>query len=880
MSQKKPLIFISPLSESLAKLKEVLYENYEDSEYEIYECEDMSEALQTSLTVGASLILISHPKKSAQLLKAVGKKLVRLSSKVILLTPKKIPPKTLDKMHKIGLTECIVEPIAPKSLLYKVNFFIRSLPLPKAKEDDEVVSFKRTDDSENSDSNEAQRVEKGIMAGGLEGDEESSSKPGKNISLYEEENQKNNSELDIETNYDDLYARKKKRNELDINPFEEEKRKKLDLNIEEDIYAKKKSELDISFDDDPYEKEKKSIGEDYERKKEKKLGLDILESEEEDKRKIDLLLADHDEVPRKHAELNLDTVEEELEAKQKEIEKEKEESKKAASLDLENIEKEKNKSSLDLENNNEEKEKSKLDLESIEENEKKKKELDLQNNSEDKERKKLDIESIELEKERKNIDLSNQDKDEKERKKLDLASNENEKNRNELDLDNLEEDEKKKSELNLGQEEEEEKKKKDLDLESFDNGKKEKKDLDLSPLDDLKKKKELNLQDKDKKNKEIDREEREEDEKNREKNKSLNLSNDSNLKKEHEERNEKESKEKDKKGTLNLADTDNLNRKNKSQAELDLEKEKDIHLKFDGPTKDIQREMRGDEIDDNWDYKKDRKDSSDDTKNKSEEESIKLFDGLKVEHGIDYSEFKKEYLDSVYTGQGKKSINDVGIDLSSNIENELNNKLAQIESELDEEKLEVEIDDDSLFEGEHVFEAKANHLENLIYILNYYRIKDKKEEDIIVEINKIIEFHFNCKCCFVLYDVSKKKYFDFLVSENFDEWEKIRKSNLATWTELKTPFWKDETFQEEKNEFIFPFFEGSFNMGFCFIQMNQKIEEEQAPGLEVLIESSRGLYLEKCYFPNMEKYESKKVSKGVVKETFGFFKKLVQKLVG
>ena len=126
MEGGKPLIFIKPYSKTLEKLVEVLKESSEDQGTEIYEIDDVKEAIQIIPQLGQSLIIGAHPRKTAQILQAAGKLIRRLQSKVLLLTPKPIPRKTVDKFMKVGLTECIVEPIAPKTLQYKVNLLLRS----------------------------------------------------------------------------------------------------------------------------------------------------------------------------------------------------------------------------------------------------------------------------------------------------------------------------------------------------------------------------------------------------------------------------------------------------------------------------------------------------------------------------------------------------------------------------------------------------------------------------------------------------------------------------------------------------------------------------------------------------------------------------------
>ncbi|MFX3675605.1 MAG: hypothetical protein ACN6I6_01080 [bacterium] len=135
MDGKKPLIFIKPYSKTLQKLFEVMQEASEGQGTEIYEIDDLSEAVQIIPQIGQALIIAAHPRKAAQLLQVSRQYIKKLQTKVLLLTPKAIPRRAVDKFMKIGLTECIVEPIAPKTLQYKVNLILRSIIIRKEETD-------------------------------------------------------------------------------------------------------------------------------------------------------------------------------------------------------------------------------------------------------------------------------------------------------------------------------------------------------------------------------------------------------------------------------------------------------------------------------------------------------------------------------------------------------------------------------------------------------------------------------------------------------------------------------------------------------------------------------------------------------------------------
>ena len=163
MAQKnKPLIFLEPLSQTLQKLKEIISENAESEGIEVFQVDEIAEMAQLLPTVGQSLTLTSSPKKCAIFLQSNKRNIKSLQSKTLLLSPKAIPRKTLDKFMKVGLTECIVEPVNPKTLLYKVRLQIRSLSTQD--EEEEMSSrFSKDVKADDNDKNGKLRTEKGVI---------------------------------------------------------------------------------------------------------------------------------------------------------------------------------------------------------------------------------------------------------------------------------------------------------------------------------------------------------------------------------------------------------------------------------------------------------------------------------------------------------------------------------------------------------------------------------------------------------------------------------------------------------------------------------------------------------------------------------------------
>ncbi len=126
--EKRPLTFITPYSETAGQLKSACMQIAEEENIEVMEVETNQELHQIMANYGPTLMVYTHPKKCAMGLQLNQKLIKKVQAKTVLVTSKVIPRKTLDKFMKLGLTDCITEPISPKSLLYKIKLLIRSLP--------------------------------------------------------------------------------------------------------------------------------------------------------------------------------------------------------------------------------------------------------------------------------------------------------------------------------------------------------------------------------------------------------------------------------------------------------------------------------------------------------------------------------------------------------------------------------------------------------------------------------------------------------------------------------------------------------------------------------------------------------------------------------
>lgn len=132
MQYEKPLIFIYPISDTLMNLKKAIEASGQP--LDIYEIDDLRELLQTVPALGQSLVLGSNAKKCAKFLQAAKKLIKQYDTKVVIISQKQYPRKTVDKLMKFGLNDIIFEPVPAKTLMHKVNLMLRSLKVPSKQE--------------------------------------------------------------------------------------------------------------------------------------------------------------------------------------------------------------------------------------------------------------------------------------------------------------------------------------------------------------------------------------------------------------------------------------------------------------------------------------------------------------------------------------------------------------------------------------------------------------------------------------------------------------------------------------------------------------------------------------------------------------------------
>ena len=286
MENKKQLVIVPPMSEPLQKLNVVLEGIAMGEDIEISVIDDPKELQQFMGSAGQCLVLFSNAKKCANFFQDNKSTLLKTHTKVILLTAKEIPPKTLAKFVKVGLTEAILENTPPKTLLYKVKLQLRSIKSSTQKEErDHVVkslvdgdaigakpdqNYELTDNLKKADlaiSDEAPKLKKETTGGEIEQLENLSGKKTIQEEAIEthwkskrqmQEGQENNEadfnkvKNDESSDIDMYYRKKKSKNQTDEQNDEEEdfygKKAKTTDEIAEEIKKKKKQNIELELE--------------------------------------------------------------------------------------------------------------------------------------------------------------------------------------------------------------------------------------------------------------------------------------------------------------------------------------------------------------------------------------------------------------------------------------------------------------------------------------------------------------------------------------------------------------------------------------------------------------------------------------------------------
>lgn len=905
MAATRPLVFVYPLTESLQRLKDVISEVAQEENIEIFEVDDQVEINQLMPTLGQSLTLFGEAKKCATTLQINKKFIKAYSSKAILLGDKQLPRKTIEKFQKIGLTEFIMEPVPPKTLLFKVKLLMRSIKLQDKREEEEAnVKEKVFTGEDNSSSDKEnlkqQRIEKMVRDDEEEGGLSVKRSENKSLQLENEEEEEkkrlyqegtiqkewkgksgSSVSLEMEKEGDD----KKKNNSQDhIETFYKNKsEKKLDIQFEEGMYDREKKEKSLEdFSESDYQKTRKSNS----------INLNLQENTKKNRDQENASLSDDKYLKGKLSGFQLEALEEDEEKKKREEE----------ISDDDNVKNKKKSNIEDLKIEEDKKRKTNLDEESEIEKEKRK------NNST------LTIEELEeeLRKNKKEflLDLEKKERDLKDEIDDLSEKNENARHRPGLDSLHLEEDEKKSNENELNKIEKYMKGKSnknlsdELDLTPEDltplsdvseeeeedeatNGRAEGLILEVESDDESKKKKNQDdlFIDKEKNNN-IDLEKIEENEEGHDKKQNeINLNLFDNKKNSHLDEDFEEEdmsgafeKRNLKNTNLKLANDDKKNRdsdeeeyegdyqRRKASKELLLESDKEktnhtAHTEKIVTTLDSRKGIKHQEYD--WENLNKKGYKDEERGDKKTKGQVDISFAEKIDYGeqtIDYRKLWEEFGGITIDREGNVNKRNgptyVSGEIDKNTEKGVYNNGANDstdDSSFDSQEQDIEIDDET------VYIADPKGIETVIEALSLYYEKVQKPEDIFSFIAYRLFVDYNAVCIFFLFDKIKGLYeekynghIDLSTSqteknsgsESGQHWRDFKEANIARWQELTLPQWNDETFQNSDNYLFYPYFEGLSKMGFVIIEVPTSLESTKANTIELITESARGAILE------------------------------------
>ncbi|MCO4792281.1 MAG: hypothetical protein KC493_01120, partial [Bacteriovoracaceae bacterium] len=156
-----------------------------------------------------------------------------------------------------------------------------------------------------------------------------------------------------------------------------------------------------------------------------------------------------------------------------------------------------------------------------------------------------------------------------------------------------------------------------------------------------------------------------------------------------------------------------------------------------------------------------------------------------------------------------------------------------------------------------IIEAKPNGLDDLVSILEMYMSK-KSPSIILDEIGEKLISKGASWCVFCKSNGKKLEMSSYAGVDPVSA-SKLVKENNEHWVSQGLPIWSDPTWQEEQNQFIFPYFEGITPLGVLVAKFESNVDEELSIAIEIITEGARGIFLDQHIKVSKEKKESKSV---------------------
>ena len=913
MENMKQLVLVPPMSEPLQKLHEVLNGISVDESIEISLIDDSLELNQFIGSSDQCLVLFSNAKKCAVFLQENRLELAKNHTKVILLSAKEIPTKTLSKFLKLGLTDSILETSPPKTLLYKIKLLLRSIRstslTPENK--DQIIKNTNTDAPVAKKEENAQKESEENLNNLGEDRLKNKKKNGKQESVEEEgplKGKSNYTEAAIDSNW---ASKRKKDAEKNSDNGPEDLKTDSTNNKSEDLYyrglTKKKSETELEEEKNRNKRiTLKTVADDLGEKKRKNIDLQ-LDPADVDKDKSNYIEEEEGDLRLQKKNHNFDLEEDEPITKNQQLsEIEKAEKQKKELEELEEIIEEAKKRHAENASDLAGHYKGKVSKSEEEINNDFTDEKENYDNSEkNKKNKNINLELIEtpLEKPQEMEDEEDNGKDPFEGQVDKINTNmtsdngkadrintlmhgqfeKNNQKDNTLD-DSQNEDRDKENKKN--EEDEDDKKDKDETKQNSKKDNNNKKGLDLTEENaDLHSKSDLNL----------------EDEKN---------SSDLN-KKELEVNLEDEKNSRKKMAKIELVDDDREDElaMNKNKNDLSLNRKNDIDLDLENNDKKKTHTGKVEKVDSfyrgldnkkneqNWDNLNNKDQSTNygnekgpRSKNNDDQNTQKDDAG---ETTIDYRKLKKEF-DNI--SKNKTSREEEEEVLNKNKTNNLNNS-----------------EDSGTFK---VIEIDARGFEFSIDIVNLIYQKDSKAIDFYKKISMELITQYKAFPLFYSYKTTTQQHtesFDSfnqfdnsVISQELKEWWDHTKSdqelfkhyfeksmttwicrtipdksgNGHFWEDVELPSWANNELRDKKVEMVFPYFDGIERMGTAVLFFPEGVNSSKEKSIMVTLELLRTIFLDSIQRKNASKneplstdHEKQEVKNNIVSMFSGLFKR-------
>lgn len=863
MSDIKPFIFIEPLSDTLLKLKEVIAETAAEEGIEIFTIEDILEANQLIPTIGQSLIVCSNPKKCASILQSNRKFLSEHSSKVLLLTPKVIPKKTLEKFMKVGLTECIIEPVPSKTLLYKVKLLLRSIAAKREEQDMEMKSVKSDDDTA-IDYSEKQRIEKGIIAEDTT-DEAFSARKEKVADIqmdYEIGAVKSNSKTEeIDAHWaGELNSEQKKKGQSNLAGVAQSAD-----HLESHYKGKIRQEsTDLEFEDTPPKKMRPEQELDYD---DFKKGVDIELDFNLDN--IKEKLKAHEEKRNGEANLSSDSQVENIQTHYKgkvslSSQEQDDYDNLAAGADIE----------LDFDSHSNQPAHA-TPAEAQDEPAPKAPKIDFNFEETAKKKHKQEIQDEEEVDDEKARHLSLQFEDDSAPKRRQSQEEQDSKDPHTGEVDHIEtylkghldhqgpqhkyDEELRERKNDVQEDSEAASATREKNIAEVDEDLYERSAADFKFADAAKKKgsafEEDASDDHDNQHSAIELDFAETKER---KPKSSNEQDDEDL-------------ERTKSTDLRFAEeSSKRERKNDQEHESDYMRTKKIAQNpEDAPPSRSQIDAHADHIETHYKSGKGIKHNDDDWDNKyrrtQQEEASKAppapertLEMLKKadlgEQTIDYRKLKEQF-DAITIGSdGKLKMTDALYTDDSFSKKRKGPIYYREEIAASDDTLAVDEESETQAEVNQIYRPSVNGLDFVIQMLSVYEDKQKQEEDFFSFTEQYLWENFKAHSCFFVKRPEKSHYEVVrqteitpeklaMVSEGFS-FDQVKEAKFESWALMSLPYWLDHTFQASDQFFFFPYIEGTHKIGFATLHFFSPLEESKAAEIEIILESLRGIYLQ------------------------------------